>query len=87
MIDIDVEVNASSVAGNAVIRGGERSETTGQRVETVKCEDLDEESERRDITVISPESGSSFSDRVSGLGDENEESDDGNTKEKKKERK
>lgn len=83
MINIDVEVNASSVAGNAVIRCGERSETTGERVETIKCEDLDEESERRNITVISPESGSLSGDRVCSLGDENEENDDGDTEEKK----
>lgn len=87
MIDVDVKVNASSVAGNAVISGRERSETAGERVETVIGEDLDEESERRDIIVISPEGSSSSGVRVSGLGDENEENDDGDTKEEKKERK
>lgn len=87
MVDVDVEVNASFVAGNAVVCGGERSETAGERVETVKGENLDEESERRGIIVISPESSSSSGVRASGLGDENEENDEGDTKEEEKERK
>lgn len=87
MIDIDVEVNSSSVACNAVVCGGERSETAGERVETVISKDFDEEGERRDIIVISPESSSSSGVRVSGFGDENEENDDGDTEEKEKKRK
>lgn len=40
-------MNASCVACDAVFGGGERFETAGERVEAVKGEDFDEESERR----------------------------------------
>lgn len=77
MIYIYVEVNASCVACDAVLRGGERSEAAGERVEAVKGKDFDEESERWDVGVALSES----SERVLGLGDEEEESDDGHEEE------
>ena len=70
------------MACDAVFGGGERFETAGERVEAVKGEDFDEESERR---VLS-ETSSWFGERVCGLGDEKQENDDGHAEEEKNEK-